>query len=178
MKSQSLSDLSSIARRVKGPHIKDIVLFGSFAKGKLQPNDIDICLIVDGEVETAKLEKQFGPDAHLVTLVLSSFPKATLWKTLLNEGVSLLTGKKFSEILGYTSGVIYLYDLKGFTQSDKVRFFYALKGRGENSGVLKRVNGKSLGRGVLSVPTESDSEMQQFFLDWEIPFNRRPVLFA
>ncbi len=178
MKLPSFSRLSSIARKIKNPNIKDIVLFGSFARGKLQPNDIDVCLIVDGDIDTSRLEKKFGEKVHLSTLKTSSFPKRTLWTTLLNEGISLKTGKKFAQTLGYTPSVLYWYDLKGFTQSDKVRFFYALKGRNKNVGILKQVKGTALAKGVLSIPPEHDSEMQQFFLDWKLPFNRRPLLFA
>jgi len=66
--------------------------------------------------------------------------------------------------------VIFTYSSKGLSKKDKVRFYYALKGRNSNEGILKRTNTKFLAKGALLSPISSKDEIEEFFSVWKIPF--------
>ena len=76
----------------------------------------------------------------------------------------------------YKDMVIFTYSTKHLVKKDKIRFYYALKGRDGKTGVVKRCKIDHLGRTVLLVPDKFDQEMQEFFKLWECPIQRRKVL--
>lgn len=179
-----LTKLVSLSKEFQegNEEVVDVILFGSLAREKKFPGDIDICLILkskdEGLVKQFKdiLEEEFKKDLHLSLLSIESFPEKTLWQSLVREGYSLTKERKWSEMLGYESKALYWYELKKLDQSEKVRFYYALKGRKAGGGILEELEGKHLGKGVITVPLEGDDEMREFFLDWEVPFHRREIL--
>ncbi|MBL7159977.1 MAG: nucleotidyltransferase domain-containing protein [Candidatus Aenigmarchaeota archaeon] len=164
----------------KNKSITDIVLFGSFAREKTKPKDIDLALIILEKINAEKLQSQIERKlklpVHISILKSKSLFKETLWKTIMHEGISLLRGKEVSEMLGFEPLVLFWYNLSKLKQSDKVRFSYALFGRDGKSGILKKIRGKSLGKGVLLVPVKKEDELRKFFFHWEVGFNRRRVL--
>lgn len=179
-----LTELISLSKRFYNKNrgkVVDIVLFGSLARKKKFPSDIDICLILKKRNQGLsdkfkKLLKSEFEEIHFSCLSLKNFPGRTLWQTLLHEGYSLTKEEKWAELLGYETKVLYWYRLKDLKQSDKVRFYYALKGRKGEKGILQRLNGKHLGKGVIMLPLKGDDEMKEFFLDWGVPFHRREIL--
>lgn len=177
-KLHQLKDLSKKFKRKYFKEIQDIILFGSAVKSKLNPRDIDVCIISfyrNSIIEQIVLEfgGKAGSKVHVTYVPLSEFPKHSLFKTLIHEGLSLLTGKALHESLGFEPYILFWYELSSLKQTQKVKFFYALKGRAKQNGILKEVNGKYLGKGVILVPVRFDNEMQDFFKQWHIDFNRR-----
>lgn len=159
--------------------VMDIILFGSTARGKELPEDFDICLILkDSSLKglAKKFRKDLPRKVHVSVLSTSNLFSSSLWQTILREGVSIISERAVSELLGFRSYALYWYNLENLNQTDKVRFYYALKGRKGEEGILQKLNGKHLGKGVIMVPLEGDDEMQEFFLDWEISFHRREIL--
>ena len=55
-----------------------------------------------------------------------------------------------------------VYDSSHITSSDKVRFYYALKGRDGNSGILKRYSGEFLSKKVLLFPEKHIDDIKMF----------------
>ena len=70
---------------------------------------------------------------------------------------------------------ILCYKLTHLTQTQKVRFFYALKGRGTTQGILKQYNISSLSKGVLFVPEKSMAQAREFLGFWKCPFTSKIV---
>ncbi|MDP7182037.1 MAG: hypothetical protein QF486_05825 [Candidatus Woesearchaeota archaeon] len=62
---------------------------------------------------------------------------------------------------------IFTYDTKHLEYKDKVRFFYALKGRGGQPGIIKECNITQLAKTVLLVAPEHEKRVQAFLKEWE-----------
>lgn len=68
---------------------------------------------------------------------------------------------------------IYTYSTRHFLKKDKIRFFYALKGRDGRSGFIKSAKVLHLGKTVLVVPVKFDEDAQQFMKIWNLPYAKR-----
>lgn len=72
--------------------------------------------------------------------------------------------------------LIYTYSTEHLLKKDKVRFYYALKGRDGKSGIVRRLRIVHLGRTVLMVDAKHDEEIIQFFKVWNLPYTRRKAI--
>jgi len=72
--------------------------------------------------------------------------------------------------------VLFTYSTKHLQKKDKVRFYYALKGRDGKTGIVKRAHIKHLGKAVLLVPYRYEEDVQQFFRVWNLNFTRMKVI--
>lgn len=72
--------------------------------------------------------------------------------------------------------LIYTYSTEHLAKKDKVRFYYALKGRDGKSGLVKNLRIEQLGRTVLLVPQRYREDMEQFIRLWNLPFTTRKVI--
>ncbi len=75
-----------------------------------------------------------------------------------------------------TKMVLYTYSTKHLSNKDKVRFYYALKGRDGKSGFIKRSRSIFLAKTIFLVPYRNDDDALDFFRIWNIPYSRRRVL--
>ena len=71
--------------------------------------------------------------------------------------------------------IIFTYSLKHLLVKDKVRFYYALKGRDGKSGVVKAYQIEQLGRTVLLVPLEVSTKVEEFLQYWKCDYAKRRV---
>lgn len=71
---------------------------------------------------------------------------------------------------------LYTYSTKHLLKKDKIRFYYALKGRDGKSGVMKLYRIIHPGRTVLMVDAKHDDDLIQFFKVWNLPYTRRKLL--
>jgi len=76
----------------------------------------------------------------------------------------------------YREMTLFTYSTKHLLKKDKVRFYYALKGRDGKSGVVKKYNIDHLGRTVLLVPIKFSNDVNEFLELWECKFGRKEVL--
>ena len=172
----------------KGAEIFDIVLYGSFAKGKEKPEDIDIMLIFE---KTSLKERT--DIAHKFKVLISRkdkldvktinlkelFEKEFLAKQgILIEGYSLLYKEKFSERIGFKGSSLFTYSLKNFSHNKKTKFTYALIGRRKEKGILKQLNIIPLGKGVFEVPTENSLIFEEFLTKWETNYTKKNILIS
>jgi hypothetical protein len=72
--------------------------------------------------------------------------------------------------------VLFTYATKSLSAKDKVRFYYALKGRDGKTGIVKGLRLDHVGKCVLLVPSKHDEEIQEFFQLWNIPATRRKII--
>ncbi len=76
----------------------------------------------------------------------------------------------------YVAKVIFTYSTEHLLKKDKVRFYYALKGRDGKTGIVKRCKIEQLGRTVLLVPEKFASEVDDFLRYWKCEYQQRRVL--
>ncbi len=76
----------------------------------------------------------------------------------------------------FRSSVIFTYSTEHLLKKDKVRFYYALKGRDGKTGIVKRCNIEQLGRTVLLVPNKNAEDVNGFLKFWKCEYQQREVL--
>lgn len=72
--------------------------------------------------------------------------------------------------------VLFSYSIEHLLKKDKIRFYYALKGRDGRSGVAKDYHVDPLGRAVILVPDEFAKNFEEFLKLWECNYDKKEVL--
>jgi len=70
---------------------------------------------------------------------------------------------------------IFTYSTEHLLQKDKVRFYYALKGRDGASGIIVRLQIEQLGKTVLLVSPEHEAEVNEFLTFWKCEHQKRRI---
>ena len=185
-------ELSSVIKKIK-PWIQkhkviDVIIFGSFMRGKFSPRDIDICIIINDTDEkksidlvnslgelTDELEYEF----HINILTSSAFVSGnTLARTILNQGYSIRKNKSFASVLGFKNKSLFAYTLKHFSSSKRVKFHYLLKGRYGAKGVLAEAEGEFLGTGTIIIPAEKEDFLKEIFDKWDVKYKINKILLS
>lgn len=161
--------------------IIDIVLFGSVVRGKKYPQDIDLLLLFSRKVDDAvaseleTLLKATEYKIEITTVTYSDlFSESFLPRDTIFDGISLISGKKISQGFGYKPFVIFKYSLRGFTNSQRVRFFYTLRGR-YGKGLLKEM-GYRFGKDSFLIFSEKAEEFKKFLESWKITYQEVEAL--
>jgi len=180
-KSKDFLKLRKSINNLINDEVVDIILFGSAAKEKTLPNDIDIAIIFRKEIRRDILKKfqdSLGEEYHISSLVVDKFfvKPHSLAKTLLLEGISLLTNKSLAENFDLKSYTLYTYDLTSEKSSKKVRFIYLMKGRAGNKGVVEKFGGSYIAASSFTVPIDKDEEMLEILKAWSVKFFRRKIM--
>ena len=180
--------IKKISQWIIRNNIVDVILFGSSIRGNLSPRDVDLCIIIKDDHEKksldlvdslGKLTDNFKLKFHINILMSSSFISGnTLAKTLLNEGRSIKHNKSFSSVFGFENKSLFVYTLKHFSPSKRVRFHYLLKGRYGSKGMLNEAQGKFLGAGSIIVPTEKEDLLKAVFDKWDVKYKINRVLIS
>ncbi|MBW2966829.1 hypothetical protein KY342_07030 [Candidatus Woesearchaeota archaeon] len=84
-------------------------------------------------------------------------------------------GKELSKS-SYKEMILFTYSTEHLLKKDKIRFYYALKGRDGKTGIVKSCKIDHLGRTVLLVPIKFSQEVKEFLELWECKFNLKEVL--
>lgn len=164
--------------------ILDIVLFGSSARGKQKPNDLDILLLFK---EKENLDISYGLKKELEFL---GIPIQIISKTYfslqdnnfkakeayLSEGISLIKKQPIAESFGYSNFILFKYQLTDFSQSKRMQFQYALYGRDKHSGIMQKLKLTKFADGAILSPLESADEVIIFLNSWNIKYNSHPLL--
>lgn len=70
---------------------------------------------------------------------------------------------------------IFTYSTSHLSSTDKVRFYYALKGRDGDSGILSELSITQLGKTVLLADSNHQREISGFLSSWGCPHSQLPV---
>ena len=70
---------------------------------------------------------------------------------------------------------LFTYSTEHLSKTDKVRFYYALKGRDGKSGVVLEYSIIHLGRTVLLVPEKYSDQSKKFLEHWNCKFEVKEV---
>jgi len=185
-------EISSEIRIIKGwirkNKVSDVILFGSFMRGKSLPNDIDLCILIKDSDEKKSLDlvdslaqglKESKFKFQINILTSNDFVGGnSLAKTLLNEGFSIREGKKFAKVLGLKNESLFTYSLKNFNASKRVKLHYLLNGRNGAKGILKEIQGQLVGKGAILIPTEKEDILKEIFDNWKVKYNIKRALFS
>lgn len=177
--------LNKIKEWIKKNKVIDIIVFGSFVRGKENPNDLDLCILIKDTDEKKSLDlvdslgrltDDFRIKCHINILTSSAFIGSTLAKTLLNEGFSISKEKDFSKSFGMESKSLFVYELKKFTPTKRVQFHYLLKGRYESKGILDEIDGTFIGTGSILIPNKKEDILKRVFDKWEVNYQIHRLL--
>ncbi len=172
----SSKDVSAIKNNLKAllkdKEIMDIVLFGSMAKGKAMPSDVDIAVI------TAKAVRPEAPGFHISVLKPEDFVQnpPSLIHTLLREGYSLRDNAPFSEKYRFKSRAMFVYSLNELNASAKVKIVNVLHGKANEKGLVAENGGEWIARQVFIVPTGAEHIFEKLFINLSIRFTKSFVL--
>ena len=163
-------------------HVDDVVLFGSTVRGKYNPKDIDILLIFkkkDDTQITYELKKTLKEyDVQLISKtyksLLSDMFKAKV--AYLSEGYSLIKNKTIAQIYGYTSIILFKYELNNLNKSKRVMFYYSLYGRGSNKGILDKYDLIKFSDTVILSPIDKSESVKEYLDQWNIKYSEVPTL--
>lgn len=173
MNLKSLSKIKNKLRHIlKKKEVIDIIIFGSFVKGKAQPNDIDVAIIAEKPFD-AQLE-----GFHFSFIKVEEFFKdpPTLATTLLKEGYSLKASKPLAELLRFNSKILFTYSLSNLNNNQKVKIVNQLRGKSKQKGLVEEYKGEWLSNSVFLATLESEYLFEQFFLAQKVKFKKHYLL--
>jgi predicted nucleotidyltransferase len=165
--------------------VNDVILFGSFVRGKLHPNDIDLCLVLENQQEKEALElvnslakelREFKVQVNHITTNDFLSGKNTLVKAFLIEGISIKEGREVARRYGLEAKTLFFYKFKNPTSSEKVRFHYLLQGRYGREGLLSQLGGKLLSEGVIEIPLYNEELLKDALKQWPVEVTLRRIL--
>ncbi len=152
---------------LKDKDIIDVVVFGSTAKGKIRPADVDLAIFAEGDVDKLRLRKRvstlFSKPIHLQFVSLRDYDSIFL-VTLIREGYSVKHNSYLSELYKLRPVVLYKYDLRRLTPSQKVLFSRGLK----NFKTIEKIANR-----MVLVPTSISDEFESFLRHWKIDLDAR-----
>lgn len=158
---------NKLKKYLKDKEVIDVILFGSFVKGKQSPGDIDIAVIIKKDASIVI------PGFHVSILKPEDFFKSlSLINTLFREGYSLKNNKPFSELYKFLSRILFVYELSNLKQSKKVMIVNILHGKNNNQGMVKENSGEWLANQVFIVPIDKNYIFEKFFLNMGVKFKK------
>lgn len=178
------STITLLSRKTKPyeKEVQDIILFGSFLRGKNHAQDIDILVVFANDVEKT-VEKNIRESLRIVDSRVSVISKSQdtiqdagflARDTIAIEGYSLLTNQFLMDKHGLTPVHMFLTDIGRLNRSDKQRFYYALNGRSE-PGVLDNLCAVRLANDTFIVPVVRAAIFEDFLNYWNISFEQIPM---
>ncbi|MEK6960043.1 MAG: nucleotidyltransferase domain-containing protein [Nanoarchaeota archaeon] len=172
----------------KDKTIFDIILFGSHAKGKLSPRDIDIAIIFKEGTLKARLSRvqEIKKKLRLTSGDQELDVTGILWEELFQEsyfartgifleGISMLHSKPFAQRIGFEGWTIFTYSLADKTHTEKVKFNYILTGR-NTKGMIRRLDGEHMTPGAVRIPISRSIEFEELLKMHKVSYSKRRML--
>ena len=150
--------------------IVDIIIFGSFVKGRDTPKDIDLAFIVK-EKKTQFISEIKSlikvPNPHLEFIKVDEVYHSVLFLSLINEGYSVKLEAFLREHLHLKPMKLYAYNLTHLQKSQKTTFGVAL------NKTISKIGGEKVSVGAVLVPIESTSYFEDFLSAWEMKYKTK-----
>ena len=166
--------------------IIDVILFGSIMRGKENPRDIDLCIIINEKDEKKSLDlinslsKVIDKPKYKFQINLLTEKQFiegdTLTNTLIKEGFSIKKNKKIAELWGFSNKSLFIYSLKKFSSTKRVKLHYVLRGRYGQKGILEDLRGEFLGTGTIIIPSQNEEKLKEVFNKWGISYSIKNIL--
>ena len=145
-------------RKLLSDSVVDIIIIGSYVKGRGRPTDIDIVVLSQYSKELKDTIKETTNDSHIQFVSIKDYYKS-IWLTILREGFSIRHNKRLAEMMGIKPVILFKYSLKTLTNSKKVMFERAIK----NFENLEKLSNR-----VILVPIEQSADFEDFLKNWNI----------
>lgn len=152
----------------KYPELKDIIIFGSFVRGKTKPGDVDMGLLIPKYKTKSgvigKIIMEFDAFKGIDTEVIDSemvYMDPLFWR-IAKDGFSIKYSKFISKATQTESMTIFEYSLKDLTKTQKVQFNRALH------NVLQDKNVHLVKAGSLWVPSMFSEQFQELADSWQL----------
>jgi|SRR3989344_5496031 len=168
----------------KHPEVCDILIFGSVIRGKDKPNDFDILVLFEHEVDKNTeyiLRKEIEKDYSNVSII-SKTKKTVLDETfdareaVLFEGISLINSKSLAGNYGFSSFGLFKYNFKDWNKLKKTKFYYAINGRGGKKGIANILGAIKISDSLMIIPLDKIEDFKEFLDTWKIEYIYIPVL--
>lgn len=170
------------SRWIKENNIWDIVVYGSYVRGKSKAKEIDIAVILDKIIPVKRkwdlnqeLKKKIDlkdKTLDIKTLDLKDLinPGNLNREAILAEGYSLIKKDYIAERFGFKAIAQVEYSLNKLTPAKQKMFYYTLQGRKKGTGILSRLGGRIISKGILEVPTKEYEEINSLLVEKGIPY--------
>ena len=163
--------------------ILDIVIFGSFVKGKDKPKDIDVLLIYKSKINAElshNIKKEFEAfnlEVDLVSKAYNDLFKSAFVarESYLSEGYSLVQKNFIAGGLGFKPMILLKYDISNLNKSERMRFYYSLYGRNAE-GMIEKLKLFKFSERILISPVDESEEAKEYLDSWGIKYLEVPVL--
>ncbi len=164
--------------------VVDVILAGSALRGKEEPGDIDIFVIYQYVKNTIELDYELRKNLEKVDkrVKISGkkyedlFMPEFIAREAILQGYSFKAKKMLSEGLGYKNFVLFKYSLGKMSKSRRMQFYYALYGRGNEEGLLKKNRCSKFSDSVILCLIENSEIMKDFLERWKIEYLSFPVM--
>lgn len=176
-----------LASEKKNRGIHDIVLYGSFVRGRDCAGDIDILVIfLEGSLQERlaqtqeikhKLKNTVQVKADVKQILIQDlFSESFFARTgIVAEGISIFRNKLFCETLGFKSGVLFWYALDSLSHAQKVRFNYILAGR-KSKGIIELFGGERIVSGAVKIPVAKSEEFEAVLKANRVTYKKKNIL--
>lgn len=170
-----ISTIENFYKKYK-EELLDIILFGSTIRGKEKPKDMDILLLFrqkeDRNIEY-ELRKELEKYYDNIEIIMKNYDSLTkkdfqARQAYLSEGFSLIKKEFIAESYGYTNIALFKYNLKGWNQTKRMQFQYALYGRDKKSGMMKQLKLSKFADTTLLCPIENTQACKEFLAYWNL----------
>ncbi|MBS3137028.1 nucleotidyltransferase domain-containing protein [Candidatus Woesearchaeota archaeon] len=151
--------------------IVDIIIYGSFVKGKANPKDIDVLVIFNRTIDRTILH-EFNAIAKTYSSFIADFPTESIF----HEGYSLVYEKRISELYHFISAYLFRYSLKNKNKTQRMQFYYALYGR-NSKGVLETTKSIKFSDQCILTPVSYADEIKEFFGNQSIEYFSLPIMY-
>ncbi|MBS3066287.1 nucleotidyltransferase domain-containing protein [Candidatus Pacearchaeota archaeon] len=168
---------SSLNEITKNKNVLDVILFGSFIKGKLNSNDIDIAIISETGKLNIDLTSSKYQNFHFSIISIENFflTHISLVNTIFREGYSIKYDKPFSELFKFSSKILFSYELKALKNSDKVRLATIFHGK-NGKGLVEENGGEWISRQVFLIPTNCEGLFEDTFNNFNCKYKKSYIL--
>lgn len=170
----------SIQNLLKEEFVLDVFLFGSVVRGKSNPNDTDLLVLVSKKNEEVinkiyfyrKEIEKLEIKVHLLTFDYPEFISENFLAKgeFFSEAFSFRNNNFLSSLFGFQGYCLFKYSLNEMKSSKRIIFHYALKGRNGKKGILEQVNGRRLSDYTLLIPLTNADFFKEFLKNQKIKF--------
>lgn len=164
--------------------VEDIILFGSAARGKEKPADLDILVLFKDKINKIvehSIKKELDKEYENVSIISKNSESLLDYsfdarESILFEGISLISGKNIAKAYGFDSLGMFKYEFKDWSKVKRIKFYHALNGRGGKGGMLQSLNCIKASDGIILAPLNEIEQMKSFLDSWRIEYKYIPIL--
>jgi len=184
---EEIADLTGKMKKVRG--VTGIILFGSYSRGDPEEgSDIDLLVTFRDKEgmekhlrEIYKITSESSLFLQVISLTLQELMRSPLLQPVMREGKIYYADKEVTRELTpkYKPYALVTYSTINLSPKEKVVFTQKLEGRGKGKyryeGLVQKLEGFKVGRGVLMIPLENLRTLTHFLEEKRIDYSVRSI---